>query len=119
MHLSGADGTKEAGETIFVSDEQAIAFIEKGIAEPKTKKELDEFLAKIEAIKAKKLEDDAKVKAILEQGVIQNDLNELYLAVVLKEAELNGEVLSDEEILEAVESISKRDAVATKKAKGK
>jgi len=119
MHLSGADGTKEAGETIFVSDEQAIAFIEKGIAEPKTKKELDEFLAKIEAIKAKKLEDEAKAKSILEQGVIQNDLNELYLAVVLKEAELNGEVLSDEEILEAVEAISKRDAVATKKAKGK
>ena len=119
QHLSGADGVFNVGDTIEVADLQAVAFIEKGIAEPKTKKELDDFLSKIEGIRAKKLEDDAKVKAILEQGVIKNDLNELYLAVVLKEAELNGEVLSDEEVTNAVENIAKRDAVATKKAEGK
>ena len=119
QHLSGADGVKSIGDTIDVSDEEAVAFIEKGIAEPETQKELEAFLKKVQGIKAKKLEDDAKVKAILEQGVIQNDLNELYLAVVLKEAELNGEVLSDEEVTNAVESIAKRDAVATKKASGK
>lgn len=117
QHLSGADGVFEIGDTIEVTDEQAIAYIEKEIAAPKTKKELDAFLEKVEGIKAKKLEDEAKVKAILEQGVIQNELNELYLAVVLKEAELNGEVLSDEETTNAVEEISKRDAMASKEAK--
>lgn len=113
QHLSGADGVLEIGDTIDISDEQAVAYIEKGIATPKTKKELDSFLGKVEEIKAKKLEDKAKVKAILEQGAIQNELNKLYLAVVLKEAELNGEVLSDEEILKAVESIQKRDSLVS------
>jgi len=119
QHLSGADGVFEIGDSIEVEDKQAVAFIEKGIAAPETEKELEAFMKKVAGIKAKKLEDDAKVKAILEQSVIQNDLNELYLAVVLKEAELNGEVLSDEEINNACEAISKRDAVDTKKAKGK
>ncbi len=119
QHLSGANGVLEVGQEIEVTDIQAVAYIEKGIAEPKTKKELEAFLKKADGIKAKKLEDEAKAKAILENGVIQNELNELYLAVVLKEAELNGEVLSDEEVLEAVESITKRDSLVSKKTGGK
>lgn len=115
QHLSGADGVKEVGEIIEVTDLEAVAYIEKGIAEPKTKKELDDFMQKIADIKAKKAEDDAKVKAILEQGVIQNDLNALYEKVVLKEAELNGVVLSEQEVLNEVEAISKRDASKGKK----
>ncbi len=116
QHLSGVDGVKEVGEEIDVTDAQAVAFIEKGIAEPKTAKELNAFLKKIDGLKTKKLEAEAQANSILEKSVIQNELNELYLAVVLKEAELNGEVLNDEEILESVEAISKRDAVATKEA---
>lgn len=119
QHLSGANGTFEVGEEITVTDEQAIAYIGKGIAEPKTKKELDTFLKKVDGIKAKKLEDEAKSKAILEKSKIQNELNKLYEEVVLKEAELNGEVLSDDEVLEGVENLQKRDAMGAEKAKGK
>jgi len=119
QHLSGVDGVKEIGEKIEVTEQQAVAFIEKGIAEPLSKKALDEFNEKIEAIKAKKLEDEAKAKAILEEGRIKNELNRLYLEVVLKEAELNGEVLSEQETFDAVEDIAKRDAVVDKETKGK
>jgi len=115
QHLSGADGVFEVGDEIEVTDEQAVAFIEKGIATCKTAKELEAFRKKVEKIKADKEAAEAKAKAILMQSNIQNELNELYLQVVLKEAELNGEVLSDEEKLQAVEAIAKRDAVAGKK----
>lgn len=119
QHLSGAGGVFEVGDEIEVTDSQAVAYIEKGIATFETKKELDAFSKKIKKLKAEKAEAEAKAKAILNQSMIQNELNELYLAVVLKEAELNGEVLSDEEILNAVESIQKRDALASKKTGGK
>lgn len=116
QHLSGADGVYEIGDSIEVSEEQAVAFIEKDIAEFKTKKEHTAFEKKIEEIKAKKAEDEAKVKAIIEESRIKTELNELYLAVILKEAELNGEVLNEEETLDAVELLSKRDAVDNKEA---
>lgn len=118
-HLSGADGVYEVGDTIELNDSQTLAFVKKDIAEFKTKKLLDEFMEKAEKIETEKVESDAKVKAILEKSVIQNELNELYLATVLKEAELNGEVLKDDEVLEAVESISKRDAMGSEETKGK
>ena len=115
QHLSCADGVHEVGDTIEVSETEAIAYIEKGIAEFKTKKELDEFLKKIEKIKLEKAEKEAKVKAILEQGKIQNDLNALYLLVVEKEAELNGAVLNETETVAAVEAIAKRETSSKKK----
>ena len=118
-HLSGADGVYEVGDTIELNDSQSLAFIKKEIAEFKTKKELDAFIKKAEKIETEKVEADAKVKAILEESIIKNELNELYLAVVLKEAELNGEVLKDDEVLEAVENIAKRDAMGSKETKGK
>jgi hypothetical protein len=110
QHLSGADGVFDVGDTIEVTDLEAVAFIEKGIAEPKTTKELSAFLKKVEGIKAKKLEDESKSNAILNENLIRIELNRLYLEVVLVEADLNGEVLSEREALEAVEAISKRDA---------
>ena len=115
QHISGSDGSFEVGDTIEVTDAQAVAFIEKGIAEFKTQKELDAFMKKVSKLKADKAEAEAKANAILKQSAIQNELNQLYLEVVLKEAELNGEVLSEEETLSAVEAIAKRDAVAGKK----
>jgi len=76
-------------------------------------------MKKVESIKLKQAEDEAKANAIIRQSHIQNELNSLYEQVALKEAELNGEVLSDEDLQNAIESISKRDALDTKKAKGK
>jgi len=115
QHISGADGAKEIGDTIEVTDAQAVAFIEKGIAGFKTQKELEAFMKKVSKLKAEKAEADAKANAVLKQSAIQNELNQLYLEVVLKEAELNGEVLNEEEVENAVESIMKRDS----KGKGK
>jgi|GEM_PF-4959268 len=119
QHLSGVNGSFEAGSQIEATESEAVAFIEKGIAGFKTEKELNDFIKKVESIKLKQAEDEAKANAIIRQSHIQNELNSLYEQVALKEAELNGEVLSDEDLQNAIESISKRDALDTKKAKGK
>lgn len=118
QHLSGVGGVSEVGSSIEVDDATAIRYINKGIAKAETVKAHNALMKKAEKLKSEKAEAEAKANAILKQSVIQNELNELYLSVVEKEAELNGEVLSDEEKLEAVESISKRDALANKKASG-
>jgi len=116
QHLSGVDGVLSIGDEIDVkSDLQAINFIQKGIAKAKTEKEEKSLMSKVEKLKAGEAKALAESNAILKKGVIQNELNGLYEAVIKKEAELNGEVLSDGELLEAVEALSKRDAVVSKK----
>lgn len=119
QHLSGASGVLSVGDVIEVDDITALRYIKKDIAIPKVEKELKELLSRAEAIEVQEKEAQAQASAILRKSVIQNELNELYLAVVLKEAELNGEVLNDEEILEAVESLTKRDSLVNKKAGSK
>jgi len=119
QNISGKNGVVEIGGEIEVPDENTTAYIEKGIAEFKNKKDLDSFIKRFKKLKSEKEESEAKAKAILEKSRIQNELNSLYENVVKKEAELNGEVLSDDEVLNAVEALSKRDAVDSEKAKGK
>ena len=108
QHLSGADGVLAVGDTVEVDDATALRYIEKGIAEPKTKKELEAFMVKAEKTKSEQAEKEAQVKAILEKEHITNELNGLYHDVVLKEAELNGVVLEPEQVLELVEDLKKR-----------
>jgi len=108
QHLSGADGALDIGDPIEVTDEQAISYIEKGIAGFKTQKEHDAFMGKVKNIKAKVAANQAEAKAIIQKEHLENELNALYTDVVLKEAELNGVVLNDEQILEMVEELKRR-----------
>ena len=118
QHFSGAEPIAIGEEIKNLSPLQVEKYLISESASFKTKKELTAFTTELEAFKKEALEDEAKVKSILEKSKIQNELNELYLATILKEAELDGEVLSDDEILAAVESIAKRDAMDKKKANG-
>lgn len=110
----------DSGDEISLDEEVAYSLAKKAVIEFKNKKGFETLhkakTAKETEAKAKQQEEEAKVNAIIKQSAIQNELNELYLAVVLKEAELNGEVLSDEETMEAIESLTKRDTLANKKA---
>lgn len=108
QHLSGAKGTFEVGETITVNDSTALRYIKKGIAEPKTEKELKSFMQKAEAIEKEEAAKQAEAKAILEQDRLKVELNSLYAQVVLKESELLGVVLSDEEIVSEIETLIQR-----------
>ena len=85
QHLSGADGAKEPGDIIEVSDEQAVAFIEKEIAKCKTKKEEKSFFDKIESIKAKQLEKEQAAAAIL----YEDELKDKKAQLEMKLAEIN------------------------------
>ncbi|MFK5937720.1 MAG: hypothetical protein QM497_04895 [Sulfurimonas sp.] len=105
QHLSGAKGTFEVGETVTVNDATAYRYIKKGIATLKTEKELKSFMQKAEAIEAKEATKKAHAKAILESDRLKVELNALYAQVVLKESELKGVVLRDEEIVDKIETL--------------
>lgn len=108
QHISGTDGTVEVGEVITVDDFLALRYIEKGIAEPRTKKELDAFMSKMEKLKEEQAKKEAEAKAIMEKEKIEVELNSLYLDVVNKEAELEGVVLTEEQTLNMVEELKNR-----------
>ncbi len=108
QHLSGAKGVFKVGESITVDDATALRYIKKGIAEPKTKKELDEFMQKSEAIVVAQAQKEAEAKAILESEKLKTELKALYAQVVMKEAEFLGIVLSSEEIVAEVETLTTR-----------
>ena len=109
QHLSGAKGSFGVGEEITVSsDTVALKYIKKGIAKAKTKKEQESLLTRAKEIEEQEAQAKAKAKAILEQDKLKVELNSLYAQVVLKEAELLGVVLSDEEIVGEIEVLATR-----------
>ncbi len=95
-HISGAKGSFVAGDEIEVSDNEALRYIDKGIAIPKTKKEYDAVLKKIE-----------KEKEIEEQK--QKELQALLLREELEgeKEKLLKRVQEIDEILESGEDVSK------------
>ena len=108
QHLSGAKGVFEVGDTVSVDDATALRYIQKGIAEPKTKKELDAFMQKAEAIEEDEAKREAEAKALLESEKLRTELNTLYAQVVIKEAEYLGVVLSDVKIVAEIETLATR-----------
>ena len=106
MPLSGTNGTFEAGEEIVVADDAtALRYVEKGIAKFKNKKEHEAFLKKVDAIKKEEAEKKAQAEALVKQDQLRAELNALVAQVVMKAAEVNGVVLSDEEIVDGVEAL--------------
>ena len=106
MPLSGPNGTFEKGEEIAVADDAAaLRYIEKGIAKFKNKKEHDAFLKKIDAIKEEQARRKAEAEALIKQEQLRAELNSLCAQVVIKAAEVNGVVLSDQQIVDGVEAL--------------
>lgn len=108
QHLSGADGSFSVGDSIEVDEQTALRYIKKGIGKLRHKKDQEALVERVEKANAEQLEREAEAKAILEKGHIEAELNGLYGDVVLKEAELNGVVLTDEQTVEMVEELKKR-----------
>lgn len=108
MPLSGTDGSKIVGDPIEVAEESVLNYLAKGIAKFKTQKEHDAFMEKTKKVKAEADAKEAAANAIIRKEHLENELNALYTDVVLKEAELNGVVLDEEQILEMVEELKRR-----------
>ena len=102
-----------AGEAINVSEQEAVRFVEKGLAEPVNKKEFEKLLKKIEEERRKKEEQDALLKAQLEKERIEAELNALYAEVIEKEALLAGVTLSDKDKLKLIEELKNRESKVT------
>ncbi|MBL4730783.1 MAG: hypothetical protein JKY28_05395 [Sulfurimonas sp.] len=105
QHLSGAKGTFAIGDIVTVDDATALRYIKKGIAKPKTEKELTVFMEKAQSIENEELKKQAQAKAILESDRFRVELNSLCSQVVIKAAEVNGKNLNSEEIVNGVESL--------------
>lgn len=105
QHLSGAKGTFAVGDTVTVDEATALRYIKKGIAKPKTKEELESFMQKAQAIENEEASKAAKANAIMKESAIKIELNALYAQVVLKEAELRGDVLSDQDIVSEIDAL--------------
>ncbi|MFT7880707.1 MAG: hypothetical protein ABXS91_09975 [Sulfurimonas sp.] len=84
QHLSGAE-IHEVGEEIEVSDQEAFRFIEKGIAEAKTKKAHNDLMVRIEKLEKEESEKQAKIVAIQKEKELKVEadalLNELVAIV--------------------------------------
>ena len=102
-HISGAKGSFVAGEEIELEDSEALRYIDKGIAIPKTKKEYDAVLKKIEKEKAIEEQKQKELQALLLREELESEREKL-----LKRVE------EIEEILKSGEDVSKADGSADK-----
>lgn len=100
---SGEDGSFSAGDTIEVSEREAVALIRNGSAEPKDKKVYEKAIADEEDAIKTAAEVEAQKTAILEKDTLILELRELYAQVARKTAQIEGVVLSDEEVEAFVE----------------
>ena len=105
---SGLDGSFAPGEKIDLPIREAISLIGSKQAVAVNKQA---YQSALEQVKKQELEDKEKVveiNAIAKKEQLSAELSTLYSDVILKEAELNGVVLNDAQILEMVEELKKR-----------
>lgn len=100
---SGDDGSYSPGDKIKLPIKEAIALVESDQAIPTSKKEYEKALALIDKAKTEEAEKEAQVNAILEKETLIGELRDLYAQIALKAAQIEGVVLSDEEVEAFVE----------------
>jgi len=76
QHLSGAK-SYEAGQEIEVSEQEALRFIKKGIAEAKTKKAHNELMDNAEKLEKEEADKRAKIIAIQKGKELRGEANAL------------------------------------------
>ncbi len=103
QHISGAKGSFAPGDEIEVEDNEALRYVDKGIAIPKTKKQYDAVLEKIQ--KQKEIEEQKQKE--LQALLLKDDL-EAERENLLKRVEEIDEILkSGENVSEANGSTDK------------
>jgi len=100
---SGDDGSYSPGDKIKLGVKEAIALVKSEQAVPTSKKEYENALAIIDQIKRDDDEKEAQTTAILEKETLIGELRDLYVQIALKSAQIEGVVLTDEEVEAFVE----------------
>lgn len=100
---SGLDGSFLPGDKVALPLQEAISLIQSGQAEAVDKKGYKAAIEQLQVEREQQAMAQAEQKAVLEKERLQNELRELYRQTVLKVAQIEGVVLSEEEIETAVE----------------
>lgn len=100
---SGDDGSYSPGDKIKLVAKEAIALVKSEQAVPTNKKEYENALATIDQIKRNNDEIEAQITAILEKETLVGELRDLYVKVAHKSAQIEGVILTDEEVEAFVE----------------
>ncbi|MFY9141570.1 hypothetical protein [Sulfuricurvum sp.] len=100
---SGDDGSYSPGDKINLPIKEAIALVNSDQAVPTNKKEYEKALAMIDQTNRENAEKEAQVTAILEKEALVLDLMDLYRQVARKAAQIEGIVITDEEVEAFVE----------------
>jgi DNA replicative helicase MCM subunit Mcm2 (Cdc46/Mcm family) len=95
---SGPDGSHMPGEKIEVGLREAITLIQSNQAEPMNKAAYEKALKAIEDENLKTAEREAEINAIMHKETLELELRDLYAQVALKTAEIEGVILTDEEV---------------------
>lgn len=101
--LCGGSEDYHHGDERDIEDTEALRLIDADIAVPKNKKEYEAVIAKIDQVKAEEAEKEAQATAILEKEALVLDLVDLYRQVARKAAQIEGVILTDEEVEAFVE----------------
>lgn len=100
---SGDDGSYSPGDQIELPIKEALALIDSDQGVPTNKKEYEKALALIDKAKTEEAEKEAQINAILEKETLALELIDLYRQVARKAAQIEGIVLTDEEVEAFVE----------------
>jgi hypothetical protein len=95
---SGPEGSSIPGDTIEVGFREAVALVESNQAEATNKAAYTKALASLADEKTKADEREAEINAVMHKETLELELKELYKNVALKTAEIEGVILTDEEI---------------------
>jgi hypothetical protein len=95
---SGPEGSYIPGDTIEVGFREAVALVESNQAEATNKAAYTKALASLADEKTKADEREAEINAVMHKETLELELKELYKNVALKTAEIEGVILTDEEI---------------------
>ena len=100
---SGPGGSHSPGESLILPVGEAISLIESNQAEATNKKQFEAAKKKFDSILEEEQKVQAQANAIVKKEALELELRELYTRVALKVAEIEGIILSDEEIASFVD----------------
>lgn len=109
---SGEDGSYSPGDKIKLPIKEAIALVESDQAVPTNKKEYEKALALIDKVKTEEAEKAAQAQAILDKETLTQELIDLYRQVAHKSAQIEGVILTDEEVEAFIEKSMKGEDLA-------
>lgn len=111
--LCGGSKDYHPGDEQDIEDTEALRLIDSGIVVAKNKKEYEQVLANIEKSNHDKAEKEAQRTAVIEKETLTAELRDLYAQVARKVAQIEGVILSDEEVEEFVEKSMKGEDPAS------